>query len=48
MPREGIDRRAYRTRKFGSWERSLELDARVAAAGRGEGLVFNFDRMGVR
>ena len=25
MPREGIDRRAYRTRKFGSWERSLEF-----------------------
>jgi predicted DsbA family dithiol-disulfide isomerase len=45
MPREGIDRRAYRTRKFGSWERSLELDAQVAAAGRGEGIAFNFDRM---
>jgi predicted DsbA family dithiol-disulfide isomerase len=45
MPREGIDRRTYRIRKFGSWERSLELDARVAAAGRGEGIAFNFDRM---
>lgn len=45
MPREGIDRRAYRTRKFGSWERSLELDAQVAAAGRGEGIAFEFDRM---
>ena len=45
MPREGIDRRTYRIRKFGSWERSLELDAQVAAAGRGEGIAFHFDRM---
>ncbi len=44
MPREGIERKAYRIRKFGSWERSQELDAQVAAAGRGEGLAFNFDR----
>ena len=44
MPREGIERKAYRVRKFGSWERSQELDAQVAAAGRGEGLAFNFDR----
>ena len=27
MPKEGIGRRAYRTQKFGSWERSQELDA---------------------
>ena len=45
MPREGIDRKEYRIRKFGSWERSLELDAQVAAAGRGEGIAFDFDRM---
>ena len=45
MPREGIDRKSYRIRKFGSWERSQELDARVAAAGRGEGIAFRFDRM---
>src|SRR3954449_2225478 len=45
MPHEGIERRAYRIRKFGSWERSQELDAQVAAAGRGEGIAFNFDRM---
>src|SRR3954470_2591412 len=45
MPREGIERKAYRIRKFGSWERSQELDAQVAAAGRGEGIAFNFDRM---
>ena len=45
MPREGVSRREYRTRKFGSWERSRELDARVAAAGAGEGIPFAFDRI---
>jgi predicted DsbA family dithiol-disulfide isomerase len=44
MPREGIDRKSYRIRKFGSWERSQELDTQVAAAGQGEGIAFNFDR----
>jgi predicted DsbA family dithiol-disulfide isomerase len=45
MPPEGMDRRGYRTAKFGSWERSLALDARVAEAGRGEGITFAFARM---
>lgn len=45
MPREGVSRREYRTRKFGTWERSLELDAQVAAAGAREGIHFAFDRM---
>src|SRR5262245_36968635 len=45
MPREGVERRAYRVKKFGSWERSLELDAQVRRAGEGEGLAFNFDKM---
>jgi predicted DsbA family dithiol-disulfide isomerase len=44
MPREGIERRTYRIKKFGSWERSQELDAQVAAAGQGEGIAFHFDR----
>lgn len=44
MPREGIERKAYRIRKFGSWERSQDLDAQVSAASRGEGLAFNFER----
>jgi len=34
MPREGMERKDYRTAKFGSWERSLALDAQVAEAGR--------------
>jgi predicted DsbA family dithiol-disulfide isomerase len=45
MPKDGIGRREYRTRKFGSWERSLELDGRVAAAGKEEGIHFAFDRI---
>jgi len=45
MPKEGVSRRDYRTKKFGSWERSQELDTQVAAAGEAEGVHFAFDRM---
>jgi predicted DsbA family dithiol-disulfide isomerase len=45
MPKEGISRREYRTKKFGSWERSNELDARVIAVGKDEGIDFAFDRI---
>ncbi len=45
MPKEGILRRDYRIKKFGSWERSLELDAQVAVAGESEGIHFAFDKM---
>src|SRR5262245_48347613 len=45
MPKEGVSRRDYRTKKFGSWERSLELDARVIAVGKEEGINFAFDRI---
>src|SRR5262245_24631606 len=45
MPKEGVRRREYRTKKFGSWERSLELDARVVAVGQSEGIQFAFDRI---
>lgn len=45
MPKEGISRREYRTKKFGSWQRSQELDAQVAAAGEAEGIHFGFDRI---
>lgn len=40
MPKEGISRREYRTKKFGSWERSLELDAQMVAVGETEGIHF--------
>lgn len=45
MPKEGISRREYRTKKFGSWERSQELDAKVIAVGQDEGIQFAFDRI---
>lgn len=44
MPKEGISRKEYRTRKFGSWERSLELDAKVIVVGESEGIHFDFDK----
>src|SRR5271166_6475994 len=43
MPPQGIDRRAYRTAKFGSWEQSRARDAQVAAAGAEEGITFAFE-----
>ena len=45
MPKEGASRREYRTTKFGSWERSQELDAKVVAVGKEEGILFAFDRI---
>ena len=39
MPAEGVDRREYRSAKFGSLEKSQELDRRVA------GLAFRHDLM---
>jgi predicted DsbA family dithiol-disulfide isomerase len=45
MTREGMNRREYRTAKFGSWERSLALDAQVNEAGRAEGIPFAFDKI---
>ncbi|MBK1660518.1 DsbA family oxidoreductase [Paracraurococcus ruber] len=40
MPREGVERDAYRAAKFGSVARSRELDAQVAAAGAAAGVEF--------
>src|SRR5258705_4878685 len=46
MPVDGLDRRVYRSAKFGSWEQSRRLDARVAAAAGAEGgITFHHDRM---
>jgi predicted DsbA family dithiol-disulfide isomerase len=45
MPKEGISRREYRTKKFGTWERSQELDAKLVAVGQEEGIQFAFDRI---
>jgi predicted DsbA family dithiol-disulfide isomerase len=45
MPAEGIARREYRIAKFGSWEYSQQLDARVAENGRAVGIEFRHDLM---
>ncbi|HEU4350919.1 MAG TPA: DsbA family oxidoreductase [Burkholderiales bacterium] len=45
MPKEGMPRAEYRRAKFGSPERSRQLDARVIAEGRSEGIDFAFDRI---
>ena len=45
MPKEGIERREYRLRKFGSLEHSAQLDAQVAAAGEDDGIRFRHDLM---
>jgi predicted DsbA family dithiol-disulfide isomerase len=45
MPAEGIERKVYRSAKFGSLEKSEALDAEVAGVGRNEGIIFNFTRI---
>ena len=45
MPREGMNRREYRTRKFGSWEHSRVLDAQVRAVGAEVGIAFAHDKI---
>ena len=44
MPAEGIERKAYRARKFGE-ARSAELDRNMVQTGRELGIAFAFDRM---
>ena len=45
MPVTGMNRKTYRTKKFGSWERSLAMDAEVAATGKSLGIEFNYDQV---
>jgi predicted DsbA family dithiol-disulfide isomerase len=45
MPEEGIDRREYRTAKFGSWERSQQMDARITETAASLGLEFHMNRL---
>ncbi len=44
-PKEGMDRAAYRTRKFGSLAYARQLEARVEGAGAEDGIAFRFDRI---
>jgi len=43
MPSDGMNRKAYRSTKFGSWDYSQLLDAQVAREGAREGIVFRHD-----
>src|SRR5258708_39975253 len=43
MPREGLNRKMYRSKKFGSWERSRAMDAQVTAAGKSVGIELRYD-----
>jgi predicted DsbA family dithiol-disulfide isomerase len=43
LPREGLNRKLYRSKKFGSWEKSQAMDAQVAAAGKSVGIEFRYD-----
>jgi predicted DsbA family dithiol-disulfide isomerase len=44
MPAEGMERAAYRARKFGA-EKSRQLDQQMAETGREAGITFAFDKM---
>ena len=43
MPPEGMDRRTYLSRKFGSWERVRALQAQIVLAGRDNGATFDYE-----
>ena len=45
LPKSGLDRRAYRTAKFGSWKGSQALDREVVETGKTLDLTFNYDRV---
>ena len=45
MPKEGMNRIDYRTRKFGSVERSRELESRFLASSADVQIPFDFDRV---
>jgi predicted DsbA family dithiol-disulfide isomerase len=45
MPADGLNRREYRSRKFGSWQKSRQMDEGVTAAGAAEGIAFHFERI---
>ncbi len=45
MPEAGMDRKTYRSNKFGSWEYSQTLDAQTMQAASGDGIEFRYDLM---
>lgn len=42
MPMEGMDRKEFRSVRFGSWENALAMDARAVEAGRHRGAEINY------
>lgn len=44
MPEQGMDRKEYRSRKFG-WERSKMMDSQLQVIGQADGITFNFPRI---
>jgi predicted DsbA family dithiol-disulfide isomerase len=47
MPEAGMDRKIYRSSKFGSWEYSQTLDAKTTQATQADGIAFRYDLMTV-
>jgi predicted DsbA family dithiol-disulfide isomerase len=47
MPEAGMDRKLYRSQKFGSWEHSQALDAKTVQATQADGIAFRYDLMTV-
>ncbi|MEM7553833.1 MAG: DsbA family oxidoreductase [Cyanobacteria bacterium P01_A01_bin.84] len=45
MPEAGMERKTYRTGKFGSWEYSQQLDAKTIQATKDDGINFRYDLM---
>ncbi len=45
MPEAGIDRKTYRSHKFGSWEYSQTLDAQTMQAAINDDIKFRYDLM---
>lgn len=43
MPKEGLNRREYRSRKFGSWAESVLRDRQTVESAQGDPLTFNYD-----
>jgi predicted DsbA family dithiol-disulfide isomerase len=44
LPSQGMDRKEFRTVRFGSWENALAMDARAVEAGRKVGADFHYER----
>ena len=47
MPEEGMDRKVYRSGKFGSWAYSQQLDAQTVQATQSDDVEFHYDKMEV-